>query len=229
MSSRCLSTAEFELFCHDDDDPTLSVESTVFVSPRTHPGTNELGGFGTISKIHEDGYLDVKYAVNGKERHVAPEFVRFSRVGREVVPRILHNYMNTGSLLAAKALSRPNSTQKRHAKIKPSVPPVSSVRRRSTKASRVLEVQREWQVCGASRIPWKEADQKTKQTRIRDADPRRGARTHIVRGIWRDSSPKHQCRCAGVLLRPPHAQERVLRKSTARSCRCNRSTSHTHR
>jgi len=53
------------------------VGMVVSVDRRMWPGINKPGGIGIISKVHDDGAIDVKYTVvGGREAKIHPQYVR---------------------------------------------------------------------------------------------------------------------------------------------------------
>ena len=57
------------------------VGMVVSVDRRMWPGINKPGGIGIISKVHDDGAIDVKYTVvGGREAKIHPQYVRLTDV-----------------------------------------------------------------------------------------------------------------------------------------------------
>lgn len=192
MSSRSLSSAEFQYF-HDPDleDAAINVDSSVFVEARTSPGVNKLGGFGTVTKVHENGHFDVKYAVNGKERHVESRFVHFSTAAEVDLSRRKHiqdadgdRDYTAGIILGAIDLVKVPSSRRSKNKVgvrSPSGCPITLNSSKATgpiplegatrlsKTDQVLLLMLQWGVRGSGRKGWGKIDADMKQRRVSEA------------------------------------------------------------
>ena len=55
----------------------MEVGAIVQIQSRTWPGINKPGGAGRVSRVNEDGSVNVKYILGGTENNVASKYVKF--------------------------------------------------------------------------------------------------------------------------------------------------------
>lgn len=60
------------------------------VTARTGVGENKPGGVGRVTEVSEDGYVDVKYVLGGRERSIPLKFVAAYASGEERAKRTIH-------------------------------------------------------------------------------------------------------------------------------------------